>query len=130
MIMTIDEITYKIRGAIFEVNRVLGHGFLEKVYEKALIIELRRRGLRAESQVPLKVIYKKEVVGEYFADILVEGKIIVEIKAVKHLLKEHQAQLLNYLRATGIQVGLLVNFTKNKAEIKRMVLDLPEGQQD
>ena len=130
MIMTIDENTYKIRGAIFEVNRVLGHGFLEKVYEKALIIELRRRGLRAESQVPLKVVDKNEVVGEYFADILVEGKVIVEIKAAKHLLNEHQAQLLNYLRATGIQVGLLVNFTKNKAEIKRMVLDLPEGQQD
>ncbi len=130
MIMTIDEITYKIRGAIFEVNRVLGHGFLEKVYEKALIIELRRRRLRAESQVPLKVVDKNEVVGEYFADILVEGKVIVEIKAVKHLLNEHQAQLLNYLRATGIQVGLLVNFTKNKAEIKRMVLDLPEGQQN
>ncbi|MDJ0820123.1 MAG: GxxExxY protein [Desulfobacterales bacterium] len=128
--MTIDEITYKIRGAIFEVNRVLGHGFLEKVYEKALIIELRRRRLRAESQVPLKVVDKNEVVGEYFADILVEGKVIVEIKAAKHLLNEHQAQLLNYLRATGIQVGLLVNFTKNKAEIKRMVLDLPEGQQD
>ncbi len=128
--MTIDEITYKIRGAIFEVNRVLGDGFLEKVYEKALIIELRRCGLRAESQVPLKVIYKNEVVGEYFADILVEGKVIVEIKAVKHLLNEHQAQLLNYLRATGIQVGLLVNFTKNNAEIKCMVLDLPEGQQD
>ncbi len=128
--MTIDEITYKIRGAIFEVNRVLGHGFLEKVYEKALIIELRRRRLRAESQVPLKVVDKNEVVGEYLADILVEGKVIVEIKAAKHLLNEHQAQLLNYLRATGIQVGLLVNFTKNKAEIKRMVLDLPEGQQD
>jgi GxxExxY protein len=126
--MNIDDITYQIRGAIFEVNRVLGHGFLEKVYENALMIELRRRGLSAENHVPLKVIYKNVTVGEYFADILVEGKVIVEIKAVTHLLKEHQAQLLNYLKATGIQVGLLVNFTKNMAEIKRMVLDLPEGQ--
>ena len=128
--MNIDDITYQIRGAIFEVNRVLGHGYLEKVYEKALMIELRNRGLGVENQVPLKVTYKEEIVGEYFADLLVEGRVIVEIKAVKHLLKEHQAQLLNYLKATGIQVGLLVNFTKNKAEIKRMVLDLPEGQRE
>jgi len=128
--MNIDDITYQIRGAVFEVNRVLGHGFLEKVYEKALMIELNSRGLSVGNQVPLKVIYKEKIVGEYFADLLVEGSVIVEIKAVRHLLKEHQAQLLNYLKATGIQVGLLVNFTRNKAEIKRMVLDLPEGQQE
>jgi len=128
--MNIDDITYQIRGALFEVNRVLGHGFLEKVYEKALMIELKRRGLNVGNQVPLKVIYKEEIVGEYFADLLVEDRVIVEIKAVRHLLEEHQAQLLNYLKATGIQVGLLVNFTRNKAEIKRMVLDLPEGQRE
>ena len=128
--MNIDDITYQIRGAVFEVNRVLGHGFLEKVYEKALMIELSRRGLSVENQVRLKVIYKEEIVGEYFADLLVEGSVIVEIKAVTHLLKEHQAQLLSYLKATGIQVGLLVNFTSNKAEIKRIVLDLPEGQRE
>ena len=109
---------------------MLGHGFLEKVYEKALIIELNSRGLIVRNQVPLRVIYKEEIVGEYFADLLVEGRVIVEIKAVRHLLKEHQAQLLNYLKATGIQIGLLVNFTRNKAEIKRMVLDLPEGQRE
>lgn len=109
---------------------MLGHGFLEKVYEKALMIELNSRGLSVGNQVPLKVIYKEKIVGEYFADLLVEGSVIVEIKAVRHLLKEHQAQLLNYLKATGIQVGLLVNFTRNKAEIKRMVLDLPEGQRE
>ena len=79
--MNIGDITYQIRGAVFEVNRILGHGFLEKVYEKALLVELRRRGLSAEGQVPLKVVYKNELVGEYFADILVEGKVIVEIKA-------------------------------------------------
>jgi len=128
--MNIDDITYRIRGAVFEVNKVLGYGFLEKVYEKALMIELSRRGLSVENQVRLKVIYKEEIVGEYFADLLVEGSVIVEIKAVTHLLKEHQAQLLNYLKATGIQVGLLVNFTSNKAEIKRMVLNLPEGQRE
>ena len=128
--MDIDEITYTIREAVFEVNRVLGHGFLEKVYEKALIIELRMRGLRVENQVALKVIYKEETIGEYYPDLLVEGSVIVEIKAFAHLLKTHQAQLLNYLKATGIKVGLLVNFTRNKAEIKRMVMDLPEGQGD
>jgi len=94
------------------------------------MIELSRRGLSVENQVRLKVIYKEEIVGEYFADLLVEGSVIVEIKAVTHLLKEYQAQLLNYLKATGIQVGILVNFTSNKAEIKRMVLNLPEGQRE
>jgi GxxExxY protein len=128
--MNIDDITYQIRGAVFEVNRVLGHGFLEKVYEKALMIELGSRGLKVENQVALKVIYKEQIVSEYFADLLVEGKVIVEIKAVTSLLKDHQAQLLNYLKVTGIQFGLLVNFTRNKAEIKRMVLDLPEGQRE
>ena len=126
--MDIHDITYQIRGAVFEVNKVLSYGFLEKVYEKALMIELSSRGLSVENQVPLKVSYKEQVVGEYFADLLVEGRVIVEIKAVTNLLKEHQAQLLNYLKATGICVGLLVNFTRDKAEIKRLVLDLPEGQ--
>ena len=128
--MNIDDITYQIRGAIFEVNKVLGYGFLEKVYEKALMIELSGRGVSVENQVPLKVSYKEQIVGEYFADLLVEGRVIVEIKSVANLLREHQAQLLNYLKATGICVGLLVNFTRNKAEIKRMVLDLPEGQRE
>ena len=128
--MNIDDITYQIRGAIFEVHKVLGYGFLEKVYEKALMIELSGRGVSVENQVPLKVSYKEQIVGEYFADLLVEGRVIVEIKAVANLLNEHQAQLLNYLKATGICVGLLVNFTRNKAEIKRMVLDLPEGQRE
>jgi len=128
--MNIDDITYQIRGAVFEVNRVLGHGFLEKVYENVLMTELNSRGLSVGNQVPLKVIYKEKIVGEYFADLLVEGRVIVEIKAVRHLLKEHQAQLLNYLKTTGIQVGLPVNFTRNKAQIKPMVLDLPEGQRE
>ena len=128
--MNTNDITYQIRGAIFEVNKVLGYGFLEKVYEKALMIELRGRGLRVENQVPLKVSYKGQIVGEYFADLLVEERVIVEIKSVANLLREHQAQLLNYLKATGISFGLLVNFTRDKAEIKRMVLELPEGRRE
>jgi GxxExxY protein len=123
--MDINELTYTINGAVFEVNKILGPGFLEKVYENALIIELRSLGLKAESQVPIKVYYKDKVVGEYTADILVEGKVILELKTVERLEKIHEAQLLNYLRATGIKVGILVNFKHAKAEIKRMVLNLP-----
>jgi len=96
------------------------------VNENALLIELRSRGLKADSQVPIKVYYKDDVVGEYTADILVEEKVILELKTVERLEKIHEAQLLNYLRATGIQVGILVNFKHTKAEIKRMVLDLSE----
>ena len=125
--MDINEITYEINGAVFELNRVLGSGFLEKVYQNALMVELKSRGLKAESQVPIKVLYKDNVVGEYIADILVEKKVIVELKTVESLNRIHEAQLLNYLKATGIQLGLLVNFTHPKAEIKRMVLDLQEG---
>ena len=124
--MDINDVTYAINGAVFEVNRVLGPGFLEKVYENALLLELRIRGLKAESQVPIRVFYKENAVGEYIADILVEEKVIVELKTVEKLNKIHEAQLLNYLKATGIQVGLLVNFKHPRAEIKRMVLNLPE----
>jgi len=125
--MDINDITYAINGAVFEVNRVLGPGFLEKVYENALLIELRSRGLKAESQVQIKVLYKEDVVGEYIADILVEESVIVELKTVESLEKIHEAQLLNYLRATGIHLGLLVNFKHPKAEVKRLVHNLPEG---
>ena len=125
--MDINDITYATNGAVFEVNRILGSGFLEKVYENALLIELKTRGLKAESQVPVKVCYKEKTVGEYIVDILVEKKVIVELKTVEKFDKVHEAQLLNYLKASGIQIGLLVNFKHPKAEIKRMVLNLPEG---
>ena len=128
--MDINHITYAINGAVFEVNRILGAGFLEKVYENALLLELKRRGLEVDSQVSIKVVYKETVVGEYTADLLVEGEVIVELKTVEKLDKVHEAQLLNYLKATGIQVGLLVNFKHPKADIKRMVLNLPEGHND
>jgi GxxExxY protein len=124
----VNDVTYKINGAVFEVNRVLGGGFLEKVYENALLIELKDRRLKAENQVPIKVHYKGNVVGEYVADILVEDNIILELKAVDQLDKIHEAQLLNYLKATGMRLGLLINFKYPKAEIKRFVYDSPEGQ--
>jgi len=125
--MNINDITYAINGAVFEVNKVLGPGFLEKVYENALVFELKERGIKAESQVSIKVLYKGKTVGEYIADILVEDRVIVELKTVEALDRIHEAQLLNYLKATGIQIGILVNFRHPKAEIKRMVLNLPGG---
>ena len=124
--MDINELTYAISGAIFEVNNILGPGFLEKIYENALLIELRIRGLKTESQVPLKVLYKENVVGEYFADILVENRVIIELKTVECIERIHEAQVLNYLKAAGIKIGLLVNFKHQKAKIKMIVLDLPE----
>ena len=122
--MDINELTYAINGAVFEVNRILGPGFLEKVYENALLVELKERGIKAEAQSPIRVMYKDIVVGEYQADIIVENQVIVELKTVDKIQKVHEAQLLNYLNATGIKVGLLVNFKSTKADIKRMVLDL------
>ena len=126
--MEINDITYAINGAIFEVNKILGPGFLEKVYENALLVEFKRRGLKAKNQVPIKVTYKGEVVGDYTADLLVENKVIVELKTVENLDTAHEAQLINYMKATGLQVGLLVNFRHKKADVKRMVLDLPEDE--
>lgn len=120
--MDLDKLTYKINGAIYEVNQLLGGGFLEKVYENALLFELNARGLQAERQVPIKVTYKGIVVGDYVADIVVNNQVILELKAVEYLSKNHEAQMLNYLKATGYRVGLLVNFTYPKAEIKRFVM--------
>ena len=119
--MQLEEITYKINGAAFEVNRELGPGFLEKVYENALLIELRDKGLAAESQVPIAVCYKGRRVGDYYADIVVENQVVVELKAVEIVSKIHEAQLLNYLKATGFEIGLLINFTYPQAEIKRYI---------
>jgi len=124
--MDLNELTYLINGAIFEVNRILGPGFLEKVYENALLMELKARGLKVVAQHPINVRYKDQIVGEYFADLLVEDQVIIELKTVDKIERIHEAQLLNYLKATGIKVGLLVNFKNTKADIKRMVLDLPE----
>ncbi|MBT8763380.1 GxxExxY protein [Desulfohalobiaceae bacterium Ax17] len=126
--MDINQLTYAINGAIFEVNRVLGPGFLEKVYEKALFIELKERGFYVIAQAPIGINYKSQCVGEYIADLLVEDCVIIELKTVERLEKIHEAQLLNYLKATGLKVGLLVNFKSPKVEIKRFVLDLTENQ--
>lgn len=104
------DVTNAIISAFYTVYNTLGYGFLEKVYENALIIELAKRGIAASPQHPITVFYEGSIVGEYVADILVAGSVIIEIKAVKALLPEHEAQLLNYLKATDIEVGLLLNF--------------------
>lgn len=113
------EITEAVIGCAFEVIKELGPGFLESVYEKALLLALHQKGLTAVAQYPLKVSFRGENVGEFFADILVEQKVLVELKAIKMLAPEHQAQLINYLHASGIDVGLLINFGNSKLEIKR-----------
>ena len=116
-----EQLSYVIRGCVYEVFRQLGGGFLEKVYEKALLRELHLQGLRAASQVPIKVNYKNEIVGEYFADLVVEQTVIIELKAQTGISRANEAQLLNYLKATGMKIGMLVNFAYPRATIKRFV---------
>ena len=113
----------KVVGGVYEVANVLGPGFLEKVYEQALAKELRLRGIPLETQAAMRVTYKDEVVGTYYADLLVDGRLIVEIKTVERLAKEHLAQCLNYLNATGTKIALLVNFKHARVEWKRVVND-------
>ena len=108
-------------GAVYEVANVLGAGFLEKVYERALVRGLKARGLEVEAQVQIHVVYKGEIIGEYFADVLVDGKLIVELKCADRLSSEHMAQCMNYLRATNRALALLVNFQNSKVEWKRIV---------
>lgn len=114
-----EEITKTVIGCAFEVVNELGAGFLESVYEKAILLALRQKGLSTIAQHPVKVMFRNECVGDFFADLFVEGKVIVELKAVKALTPEHQAQIINYLNATGIEVGLLINFGSPKLEYKR-----------
>ena len=118
-----SKITSKILNAFLkQVYPRLGYGFLEKVYENAMVIALRQRGLKVEQQARINVFFEGEVIGEYFADLLVEDVVIVELKAAKQIAKEHEAQLLNYLRATPYEVGLLLNFGP-KAEFRRKAFD-------
>lgn len=120
--MKYGELSNYIIRAFYNVYNKLGYGFLEKVYEKAMIIELRNMSLSCVSQFPIKVYYDNCLVGDYFADIIVEGKIILELKAAESLCEEHEAQLLNYLKATSYEIGLLFNFGK-KPQFKRKIYD-------
>lgn len=114
------ELTDKIIASAYEVYNQLGFGFSEKAYENALVIKMAHKGLAAAQQVPVNVYFENQVVGEYFPDILVEQKIIVELKSVSALLKAHEAQLLNYLKATGLKVGLLLNFGETLKIVRRV----------
>ena len=105
-----EALTRSIIGCAYKVHNTLGSGFLEKVYQRALCIELRKVGLQVVEQEPIKVIYEGQIVGEYYADLLVEGRVIVEIKAADELARAHEVQLVNYLSATDIELGLLINF--------------------
>jgi len=116
------ELVKQIVGAAFEVHNVLGYGFLEKVYENALLVELNQRGLRAEAQKQLKVKYKGVIVGDYIADLIVDDKVILELKAEEKYNKQHEAQLLNELKATGMKVGVLINFGREECELRRFVM--------
>ena len=116
-----DSLTERVIGAILEVSNTLGAGFLEKVYERALLWELGLRGIRATAQASLAIAYKGHYIGEYYSDILVEDVLVVELKCVERLANEHMAQCLTYLRASGRSVCLLVNFQRPKAEWRRIV---------
>lgn len=114
-------ITEQIIGCAYKVYNTLGAGFLESVYHKALLIEFQKAGLRTDSECPLNVFYEDENVGQFFADIIVEEKVVLELKAIRAIVTAHEIQLVNYLAATGIQVGLLINFGEERIEIKRKV---------
>ena len=117
-----QELTQKILKGAFAVHNTLGCGFLEKVYSNALLVELRQMGLGCEQEVPFKVRYKNAVIGDYCADLIVERHVLVELKACAGLERVHEAQILNYLKASGIHVGLLMNFGKPKLGYRRFVL--------
>ena len=125
--MQYEELTKIIIAATYHVYNKMGFGFLESVYEKCLLIELRKIGLRAESQKPIIVKYENEVVGEFKADILVEDTVILELKSVRKITQSHEVQLVNYLVATEKPVGLILNFSEQKVEVKRKVKDLQDN---
>ncbi|MCK4330019.1 GxxExxY protein [candidate division WOR-3 bacterium] len=125
--MKYEKLTEKIIGCAYRVYNNMGFGFLESVYEKCLLIELKKAGLSAETQYPITVYYDNEVVGEFLVDILVESQVILELKSVRRVIRAHEIQLVNYLTATKKDVGLLINFGEKKVEIKRKVREFPDN---
>jgi GxxExxY protein len=113
------ELTEKIIGCAYKVYNAMGFGYLESVYEKCMLIELEKSGVSATSQVPISVFYAGQEVGNFIADILVEDVVIVELKSVQKIIRAHEVQLVNYLTATDRDVGLILNFSENKVEVKR-----------
>ena len=117
--MEFKELTEKVIACSYRVYNKMGAGFLESVYEKCLVIELRKAGLLVETQKAIQVYYDNELVGDFIADMIINDTIILELKAIKQIAKAHEVQLVNYLVATGKSVGLLINFGEEKVEIKR-----------
>jgi GxxExxY protein len=115
------ELAYKIVGIAMQVHSELGHGFMEKVYENAMMVVLRHEGMKALQQVPITVRFRNEIVGEYIADIFVDDKVACELKSVEGISNAHRAQALNYLKATGLELALILNFGKEKLEFERFV---------
>jgi GxxExxY protein len=116
------DLSYKAIGLAMEVHNKLGSGFLEKVYENSLMILFKRDNIQAKNQYPISVYFEEQIVGEYFADILLEDKIILELKAVENITDIHKAQLINYLKATKCKLGILINFGNKKLQYERFVL--------
>jgi len=122
--MQFEELTEKVIGCAYIVHNTMGFGFLESVYEKCLMIELHKAGLACEAQQPLTVTYDDRAVGDFVADIVVEDCLILELKSARNIDQRHEVQLVNYLVATGIEVGLVINFGPEKVEVKRKVRTL------
>ena len=117
--MEFEDITREIIGAAYRVFNALGFGFLESVYRKAMLIELKKKGLKVEDEKPLKVYYEDQVVGDFFIDIFVQDEIVVELKSIQSIAKEHEVQLVNYLNGVKKEVGLLINFGPSGVQVKR-----------
>ncbi len=122
-----EDLTEKIIGCCFKVYNKLGFGYLESVYEKSLLIELRKAGIKAESNKAIKVKYDDIIVGDFNADIIAENEVILELKSIRQLSKIHEMQLVNYLVSTGMDLGLLINFGEEKVEVKRKLRFLPKN---
>lgn len=116
------DLTYKIIGLAMEVHNELGYGFLEKVYENAMKVQFSKSNIKADFQVQFKVNFKGEVIGEFYPDIIVDDKVILELKAVEKINDIHKAQILNYLKVTKLKLGLILNFSKEKLEYERIIL--------
>ncbi len=115
------DLSYRIIGLAMEVHSKLGPGFLEKVNENALMLLFKKNGIKAKAQVPIKVTFEEEIVGNYIADMVVDDKIILELKSAESIAKAHKAQALNYLKATGMKLAIILNFGKEKLEYHRVV---------
>jgi GxxExxY protein len=114
-----EDLTHKIIACAYKVHNTLGFGFLESVYKKALIIEMTKNNLKVEAEKPLKVVYDKHIVGDFYVDLFVEDEIVVELKSLQNLIKEHEVQLVNYVNGTKKDIGLLINFGPNGVQVKR-----------